>query len=82
MVITFIFIFITNQFTSFHWLTAILAGVFFILITVWLFLEMLKTRKAFEPSKKVFFAGRTYLDLHNRVLSLKGKVIEEIIPGK
>ncbi|TKB05668.1 YcxB family protein [Desulforhopalus sp. IMCC35007] len=57
MVIAFGFLLIFNQYSSFHWPTAISVGAFFISISALFLFNMFKIRKAFEPSDEGTFCG-------------------------
>lgn len=58
MVIAFVFMSIYTKVTTFHWPTAISVGVFFVLIAALFIFNMLRIRKAFEPSEKGTFCGK------------------------
>ncbi|OIQ48560.1 MAG: hypothetical protein BM565_00750 [Gammaproteobacteria bacterium MedPE] len=57
MVIAFFFLTVFNQYSKFHWPTAITVSMFFIFVLALFFVNMFKIRRAFEPTETGTFCG-------------------------
>jgi len=72
MVISFVFLFIFNQYSSFHWPTAVSVGAFFIIMFALFIFNMFKIRKAFEPSDAGIFCGNHVFSFDEHGINSEG----------
>lgn len=76
MVIAIIFMTIFQNFSNFHWPTAISVAVFFVLIFAFFLFNMLKIRKAFEPLENGVFCGKHKFTFTGKGIASEGKGYE------
>ena len=76
MVVAIIFMALFQRFSHFHWPTAISISIFFVLISVLFFFNMLKIRKAYEPLENGTFCGSHTFAFTGEGITSEGKGYE------